>query len=140
MTDRPSVVFVCVSNRGKSVMAEGLMRKVAGDRVNVSSAGTEAKVGGSVNELSAEVLAEVEVDITGHTPRQLTSEIAAAADLVVVVGTAARVDPPPGVAVEVWDTDEPSLRGIDGIERMRIIRDDIAGRVGELAERLSVRS
>ena len=56
-------------------------------------------------------------------------------DLVVVVGTAV-VTPPEGVALEVWNTDEPSERGIDGIERMRLIRDDITNRIRTLADRL----
>ncbi|MGV9711950.1 arsenate-mycothiol transferase ArsC [Gordonia sp. NPDC003424] len=138
MSDAPTVVFVCVSNRGKSVMAEALMREHVPDAVTVSSAGTAAQVGGSVNELSAQVLDEVGIDVTGHRSRQLTDEIMTTADLVVVVGTAP-VDPPAGVRVERWETDEPSLRGIDGVERMRMIRDDIAARVVDLATRLTVR-
>ena len=59
-----------------------------------------------------------------------------AVDLVVVVGTA-EVTPPDGVALEVWDTDEPSGRGIDGIERMRLIRDDITNRIRALADRIA---
>jgi arsenate-mycothiol transferase len=58
-----------------------------------------------------------------------------AADLVVVVGTSAQVSTPEGVALEVWDTDEPSLRGIDGLDRMRLIRDDITTRIRDLVER-----
>ena len=60
-----------------------------------------------------------------------------AADVTVVVGTAAQVNPPEGTTLEVWDTDEPSLRGIEGIDRMRVIRDDIATRVTDLIARLT---
>ncbi|MFE0751176.1 low molecular weight phosphatase family protein [Gordonia sp. NPDC058843] len=134
MPEPIDVLFVCVSNRGKSVMAERLTPTVT-DRIAASSAGTGAKVGGQVNALSAQVLAEVGADVTGHRPRQLTDELMRAADLVVVVGTA-DVTAPEGVAMEVWHTDEPSERGIDGVERMRLIRDDIVTRIRDLADRL----
>ena len=134
MCDPLNVLFVCVSNRGKSVMAERLSSTVT-DRIAASSAGTSAKIGGQVNELSARVLAEVGADAGGHRPRQLTDEMMRAADLVVVVGTA-EVTPSGGVSVEVWNTDEPSDRGIDGLERMRLIRDDITTRIRDLADRL----
>ena len=134
MSDRFDVLFVCVSNRGKSVMAERLSVTVT-DRIAASSAGTNAKIGGQVNDLSAQVLAEVGADAGGHQPRQLTDDLMRAADLVVVVGTA-EVTPPDGVSVEVWNTDEPSDRGIDGLERMRLIRDDITTRIRDLADRL----
>ena len=126
MPEPIKVLFVCVSNRGKSVMAEHLTPMVT-DRISAASAGTSAKIGGRVNDLSAQVLAEVGADVAEHQPRQLTDELMRAADLVVVVGTA-DVTPPEGVALEVWNTDEPSERGIDGIERMRLIRDDPVGR------------
>lgn len=134
MSDPINVLFVCVSNSGKSVMAERLSATVT-DRIAASSAGTNAKIGGQVNELSARVLAEVGADAGGHRPRQLTDEMMRAADLVVVVGTA-EVTPPDGVSVEVWNTDEPSDRGIDGLERMRLIRDEIPTRIRALADRL----
>lgn len=134
MGEPVAVLFVCVSNRGKSVMAQHLTPMVT-DRIAASSAGTGAKVGGQVNELSARVLAEVGADVTGHQPRQLTDDLMRAADLVVVVGTA-EVTTPDGVSLEVWNTDEPSERGIDGIERMRLIRNEITTRIRDLADRL----
>ncbi|PZU03072.1 MAG: low molecular weight phosphatase family protein [Gordonia sp. (in: high G+C Gram-positive bacteria)] len=133
----PSVLFICVSNRGKSVMAQGLAQKIAGATLSAGSAGTEATVDGRVNELSAQALAEVGVGVSDHRPRQLTDDMMRAADVTVVVGSAARVKPPEGTTLEVWDTDEPSLRGIEGIERMRLIRDDIATRVTDLIARLT---
>jgi arsenate-mycothiol transferase len=132
--DTPSVLFVCVKNGGKSQMAAGLMRQLAGDKVAVESAGT--RPGTSVNELSAESLAEVGVDISDQTPKPVTDDLILAADIVVTLGRDAHVEPLPGTSVENWDTDEPSERGIDGIERMRLVRDDIAARVRELAARL----
>ena len=131
---KPSVLFVCVKNGGKSQMAAGLMRKAAGDTVAVESAGTEP--GDKVNALSAETLLEVGVDITDQRPRQLTDDMIRAVDRVIVLGRDAQVDSVGGTPVEVWNTDEPSERGIEGIERMRLVRDDIARRVDQLAKQL----
>lgn len=131
----PTVLFVCVSNAGKSVMAQALMRRLAPTRITALSAGTNAK--GAVNDLSAQALAELGIDVSAHRPTQLTPAMIEDADLVVVVGTQAHVDPVGDIPVEVWDTDEPSLRGVDGLERMRLIRDDIAERVAALADRLT---
>ena len=132
---KPSVLFVCVKNGGKSQMAAGLMRKAAGDQVNVYSAGT--KPGDVVNALSVGTLLEVGVDITGETPTLIDPQLVRDVDLVVTLGSEAKVDPVAGTDFENWDTDEPSVRGIDGIERMRLVRDDIAARVDALAGRLS---
>ena len=130
MSTEPSVLFVCVKNGGKSQMAAGLMRDVAGDRVDVHSAGTAP--GTAVNALSAQVLAEIGVDITHETPKAVDPSLTAAVDRIVILGAEAQVDAPADRTVR-WITDEPSDRGIDGIERMRIVRDDIATRVRELA-------
>jgi arsenate-mycothiol transferase len=128
------VLFVCVKNGGKSQMAAGLMRKIVGDTVTVDSAGT--KPGSAINRLSAETLLEVGVDITDQTPKQLTDDLITSADRVIVLGRDAQVEPVDGTPVEIWDTDEPSERGIDGIERMRLVRDDITHRIEQLAQRI----
>ncbi|MFD3594242.1 low molecular weight phosphatase family protein [Nocardia sp. NPDC058640] len=125
-----SVLFVCVKNGGKSQMAAGLMRHLAGDRVQVHSAGT--RPGTAVNELSAESLREIGVDITGESPKPIDPDLLRSVDLVVTLGSEAQVEPVPGVRIINWDTDEPSERGIDGIERMRLVRDDIETRVRHL--------
>jgi arsenate-mycothiol transferase len=117
-------------------MAAGLMRRLVGDAVAVESAGT--RPGESLNELSAASLAEVGIDVTGQSPKPVTQHLLQAADIVVTLGRDAHVDPVPGTRVENWDTDEPSQRGIDGMERMRLVRDEIAVRVSELAARLGV--
>jgi arsenate-mycothiol transferase len=132
MSDKPSVLFVCVKNGGKSQMAAGLMRKAVGNAMTVESAGTQP--GDKVNALSAQSLLEVGVDISDQQPHQLTDDMVRNADRVVVLGRDAHVQAIDGTPVEVWDTDEPSQRGIEGIERMRLVRDDIAGRVTALAE------
>ncbi|NKV32979.1 low molecular weight phosphatase family protein [Rhodococcus hoagii] len=129
------MLFVCVKNGGKSQMAAGLMRKAAGDAVEVHSAGT--KPGAAVNALSAQSLLEVGVDITAETPKAIDPQLLRAVDVVVTLGREAHVDPVPGTRFENWDTDEPSDRGIDGIDRMRLVRDDIAARVEQLTGQLT---
>jgi arsenate-mycothiol transferase len=132
------VLFVCVKNGGKSQMAAGLFRAVADgsepERFRVESAGTQ--VGSRLNALSVQSLAEVGVDIGDQQPRQLTSELQQAADVVVTVGEA-EVDPLPGPTYRTWEIDEPSSRGIDGLARMRLVRDDIARHVRDLHDELS---
>ena len=115
----PSVLFVCVKNGGKSQMAAGLMRKIAGDAVQVYLAGT--KPGNAINDLSARALAEVGVDITGNTPTLVDPRLVQDVDVVVILGREAHIDPVAGTRFENWDTNEPSERGIDGIERMRLV-------------------
>ena len=130
----PQVLFVCVRNGGKSQMAAGLMRRAAAGRITAHSAGT--RPGDTINALSAQALAEVGVDITGETPKPVDPDLLRAVDLVVTLGREAVVEVPDGVELQNWDTDEPSERGIDGIERMRLVRDDIDRRVTALVDRL----
>jgi arsenate-mycothiol transferase len=132
---KPSVLFVCVKNAGKSQMAAGLMRQIAGDTVNVYSAGT--KPGTAVNAISAQTLGEIGVDITDETPKLVDPQLVRDVDVVVTLGREAHLDPVTGTRFENWDTDEPSERGIDGIERMRLVRDDIAARVTDLHTRIT---
>jgi arsenate-mycothiol transferase len=133
----PSVLFVCVRNGGKSQMAAGLMRKAAGDSAEVHSAGTDP--GEKINALSADSLVEVGADMSGETPKPIDPDLLRRVDVVVTLGREAHVVVPDGVELRNWDTDEPSERGIDGIERMRLIRDDIAARVDELVVELAAR-
>nr|WP_240431019.1 low molecular weight phosphatase family protein [Mycobacterium kyogaense] len=112
-------------------MAAALMRQLAGDSVIVHSAGT--RPGEHVNALSAQALAEVGIDISAEAPKPLEDSIIREADVVVTLGREAHLERVPGPRFEAWDTVEPSDSGIDGIERMRLIRDDIARRVRVLA-------
>ncbi|PXA67978.1 low molecular weight phosphatase family protein [Cryobacterium arcticum] len=130
----PSVLFVCQKNGGKSQMAAALLRAAAGDTVTVHSAGT--KPGAALNAQSVESLAQLGVDVGDEHPKLITAEMLAAADVVVVLGTEAKVDEVPGTTFETWITDEPYERGIQGMERMRLVRDDIRARVDELLARL----
>ena len=128
-----AVLFVCVRNGGKSQIAAGLMRHAA-PCVAVHSAGTDP--GSGLNALSVRVLEEVGVDITGEHPQAIDPELLRSVDLVVTLGREAHVEVPDGVKLRNWDTDEPSERGIEGIERMRLVRDDIARHVDALATEL----
>lgn len=129
---RPSVLFVCVKNGGKSQIAAALMRQLAGDTVEVFSAGTVP--GGSLNSEALDAVGEVGASMDGEAPKPIDSAVLARVDRVVVLGSEARVEPMPGMAgsIVTWETDEPSARGIGGMERMRLVRDDIAARVQEL--------
>lgn len=130
----PRVTFVCQKNGGKSQMAAALMRQVAGDRVVVTSAGTAP--GAALNAQSVESLAEIGLGVGDEHPKALTPEMVEASDVVVVLGTEAQVAATPGTRVETWVTDEPSERGVTGMERMRLVRDDIRSRVEDLDQRL----
>ena len=134
-TKIPSVLFVCSKNGGKSQLAAGLMNQLAGGTVTVHSAGT--KPGKSLNPQSVDSLAELGIDITGERPKPVTDDVLNAVDVVIVLGTEAKVAAPEGKRLEVWDTDEPSARGIEGMERMRLVRDDIRARVRKLHAELT---
>jgi len=133
-TRNPSVLFVCQKNGGKSQMAAALMRAAAGDAVEVVSAGT--KPGASLNAQSVESLSELGISVGDEHPKALTAAMVSAADVVVILGTEAQVDEVAGTRFETWITDEPAERGIEGMERMRLVRDDIRTRVDELRARL----
>ena len=131
ISTRPSVLFVCVKNGGKSQMAAGLMRAAAGDRVDVHSAGTTP--GGALNAQSVESLLEIGIDIRDERPQPIDPDLLSRVDVVVILGSEAQVTAVPGPQFQTWETDEPSTRGIEGMERMRLVRDDIARRVEVLA-------
>ena len=126
----PAVLFFCSKNGGKSQLAAGLMNQLAAGDVTVYSAGT--KPGKSLNPQAVESLTELGIDITGEHPKPVTDEVLESVDAVVVLGTEAKLEPREGVRFEVWETEEPSERGIEGMERMRLVRDDIKARVQKL--------
>ncbi|EWS81645.1 heat-shock protein HtpX [Brachybacterium phenoliresistens] len=136
---KPSVLFVCVKNGGKSQMAAALLRHQAGDAVEVHSAGT--KPGGALNAQSAASVAEVGASMDGEHPKPVDPDLLRRVDRVVVVGEEAQVDPVPGMAgtIDTWVLDEPSARGIEGEERMRLILDALRVRVEDLAAELTRR-
>lgn len=129
---KPNVLFVCVGNGGKSQMAAALAEKHAGSRLGIHSAGT--RPGTSLNQESVEVIAEAGADMSHGTPKPIDPELLRNVDRVVVLGEDAQVDMPDDArgTLERWLTDEPSLRGIEGMQRMRLVRDDIDARVRSL--------
>lgn len=133
-TRTASVLFVCQKNGGKSQLAAALMRAAAGDGVEVVSAGT--KPAAALNTQAVQSLTELGIDVGGEHPKALTEAMVAAADVVVILGSEAQVAEVAGTRFETWITDEPSERGIEGMERMRLVRDDIRARVDELRARL----
>lgn len=137
---QPSVMFVCVKNGGKSQMAAAIMRQLAGDEVRVVSAGTHP--GTSLNEASRASVEEVGATFDGEYPKPVDPSQLREMDRVVLVGSEAELAPVAGMRGRIvrWDTDEPSLRGIEGDERMRLIRDDITARVRALLEELRAES
>jgi arsenate-mycothiol transferase len=136
VTTAPTVLFVCVRNSGKSQMAAGLMRRAAGEKVLALSAGTDP--GTKLNALSVAALAEAGVDISGEHPKAVDPLLLHIVDLVIVLGREADLDVPAGVQVRRWETAEPSQRGIEGMERMRLVRDEIETRVRALLAELDV--
>lgn len=135
MTDKPTILFVCVKNAGKSQLAAALMRQRYGDQVQARSAGT--RPGGTLNAESMAALEEVDATIVGEHPKPVDQQVVAGADLVVLLGPEVELDTDT-TAVQRWVTDEPSHRGIQGMERMRLVRDDIADRVAALGEQLGL--
>lgn len=130
MTAAPaSVLFVCVHNSGKSQIAAAVARHEF-PHVRVASAGTAPSE--TVHPGSTRTLAEIGIDITAEQPKPITDDLVAEADLVVVLGTEAHVAATTGTPVVRWVIDEPSHRGIEGAERLRLVRDDIRRRVRDL--------
>ena len=136
MSPTPTILFVCVRNGGKSQMAAALAEKHAGERLEIHSAGTEP--GTSINSESVASLAEVGADMSGGHPKRVDPEILRSADRVVLIGEEVQLELPDGARgkLERWVTDEPSKRGIEGMERMRLVRDDIDAKVRELIAEL----
>jgi arsenate-mycothiol transferase len=134
MNAKPSVLFVCVSNSGKSQMAAALMRQEVGDAVEVHSAGTKPK--DDLNPLSVQSLTEVGASTVGDYPKAVDPDLLARMDVVVTLGADAQIRRVDGPRFETWIIDEPSERGLEGLERMRLVRDDISQRVRRLIRQL----
>ena len=131
MTSRPSVLFVCIHNAGRSQMAAGFLRHLAGDAVRVRSAGSSP--GAQVNPAAVEAMAEIGIDISGQSPRLLTEQDVADADVVVTMGCGDACPVLPGVSYRDWKLDDPAGKGIDAV---RPIRDEISTRVELLRNEL----
>ena len=129
---RPTVLFVCVHNAGRSQMAAGFLLDLAGDRIDVRSAGSAP--GASVNPVAIEAMAEVGIDIASAQPKILTTEAVEASDVVITMGCGDECPYYPGKRYEDWVLDDPAGQGIDVVRR---VRDDIRHRVEELIRSLA---
>jgi arsenate reductase (thioredoxin) len=131
MADKPSVLFVCVHNAGRSQMAAGFLRHLAGDTIEVRSAGSEPAE--RINPVAMQARAEEGIDITAEQPKILTTEAVEASDVVITMGCGDTCPFYPGKRYEDWVLDDPAGHGI---EVVRPIRDEIRRRVEHLIEEL----
>jgi arsenate reductase (thioredoxin) len=130
-SDKPSVMFLCVHNAGRSQMAAGWLRHLAGESVDVFSGGSEPA--SHVNPAAIEAMAEVGIDIRTEFPKPWTDEIIRAADVVVTMGCGDACPVYPGKRYEDWELDDPE--GL-GLEAVRPIRDEVRRRVEDLLAKL----
>ncbi len=128
---KPSVLFVCVHNAGRSQMAAGWLRHLAGDRIEVRSAGTEPA--DRINPVAVAAMAELGIDITANTPEVLTGAWVQTSDVVITMGCGDACPYFPGVSYRDWNLADPAGQPLDVV---RPIRDDIGERVRALIAEL----
>jgi arsenate reductase len=129
---RPTVLFVCVHNAGRSQMAAGYLQHLAGDRIDVRSAGSEPA--DRINPVAVAAMAEEGIDIAGEQPRVLTPDDVQVADVVVTMGCGDACPFYPGTRYEDWALDDPAGQDLDVVRR---IRDAIRARVEQLVAELT---
>ena len=131
MSDKPTVLFVCVHNAGRSQMAAGFLQHLAGGRIEVLSAGSAPA--DQVNAVAVEAMAEEGVDIAAAQPKILTTEAVQESDVVITMGCGDACPIFPGKRYEDWQLDDPAGQGIEAV---RPIRDAIRARVERLVDEL----
>lgn len=131
---KPSVLFLCVHNAGRSQMAAGWMRHLAGDRVDVFSGGSEPA--DRLNEAAVAVMEEKGIDISQMEPQRWTDEVVRSADVVVTMGCGDACPVYPGIRYVDWALADPAGRPIDEV---RPIRDEVERRIRALLEELGVK-
>ncbi|MEE1940813.1 arsenate reductase ArsC [Streptomyces sp. TRM 70361] len=130
MSDKPSVLFVCVHNAGRSQMAAAWLTRLAGDRVEVRSAGSAPA--DAVNPAAVEAMREVGIDMSAEVPKVLTVEAVQASDVVITMGCGDTCPVFPGKRYLDWKLDDPAGQGVEAV---RPIRDEIKARIeGLIAE------
>ncbi|MGV9892262.1 arsenate reductase ArsC [Streptomyces sp. NPDC003395] len=132
---RPSVLFVCVHNAGRSQMAAAFLAHLAADRVDVRSAGSAPA--GTVNPAVVEAMAERGIDISAEVPKVLTTEAVQASDVVITMGCGDACPVYPGKRYLDWDLPDPAGRGVAAV---RPIRDAIETRIRRLIEEIAPQS
>ena len=133
MSDKPSVLFVCVHNAGRSQMAAAYLAHLSGGAVEVRSAGSEPA--DQVNPSAIAAMAEEGIDITTETPKVLTTDAVRASDVVITMGCGDTCPIYPGKRYEDWELDDPAGKGVEAV---RPIRDEIRTRVIELIRSLDL--
>ncbi|MFE7171584.1 arsenate reductase ArsC [Streptomyces sp. NPDC057616] len=133
MSDKPSVLFVCVHNAGRSQMAAAWLAHLAGDRVEVRSAGSDP--GDKVNPAAVEVMAEAGIDISAEVPKILTVDAVRESDVCITMGCGDTCPVFPGKRYLDWQLDDPAGQGVEAV---RPIRDEIERRVRGLLAELGV--
>ncbi len=127
MAEKPSALFVCVHNAGRSQMAAGFLSHLSGGDVEVRSAGSIP--GDQVNPAAVAAMAEVGIDISAQTPKILTTDAVQASDVVITMGCGDACPIFPGKRYLDWELDDPAGKGVDAV---RPIRDEIKARVEAL--------
>lgn len=131
---KPTVLFVCVHNAGRSQMAAGYLAAMSGGSIDVRSAGSEPAE--SLNPVAVEAMAEEDIDITAAVPTLLRTEQVRASDVVITMGCGDTCPVFPGKRYEDWDLDDPAGQPLADVRR---IRDDIKARVAGLLSDLQGR-
>ncbi len=129
---RPTVLFVCVHNAGRSQMAAGYLQHLAGDRIDVLSAGSAPK--DAINPTAIAAMAEEGIDISANQPKVLTVDAVKTSDAVITMGCGDACPIFPGKRYEDWELDDPAGQDLDAVRR---IRDEIKGRVEGLIASLT---
>ena len=133
MSSKPTVLFVCVHNAGRSQMAAGWLRHLAGEAVEVRSAGSEPA--DQINPVAVEAMREVGIDITANSPRKLDWDTAQSSDVLITMGCGDACPVFPGKRYLDWVLDDPAGQDLDAVRR---IRDEIKRRVQQLITELPV--
>ena len=133
---KPSVLFICVHNAGKSQTAEALLKHKARDTVTVFSGGTEPDEKLAADAVLA--LKEIGVGVEGQFPKDISDEVLRQVDHVIILGNQAKVNAITGMKaqIETWQIVEPKELGIQGPQRAQLIREDISARVDELIRQI----
>ncbi|MFC4604266.1 arsenate reductase ArsC [Rhodococcus kronopolitis] len=131
MSTTPSVLFVCVHNAGRSQMAAGFLAHLAGDSIEVRSAGSAPAE--TINSAAVEAMAEVGIDIAAQSPKILTPDAVESSTVVITMGCGDACPVFPGVDYRDWALEDPAGKGVDAV---RPIRDEIRGRVEALIAEL----
>jgi len=135
MTEKPSVLFVCVHNAGRSQMAAGYLARLSGGAIEVSSAGSEPAE--HINPVAVQAMAEEGIDIAAEQPKILTTDAVKASDVVITMGCGDTCPYYPGKRYEDWVLDDPAGQDLDHV---RPIRDQIRQRVKNLIAELTAPS